>query len=288
MRCVSFFQRAITGPMSEILTSKKSAFPRSLAVAIAASLSGFALSARASIITYAPPALVGAQVTYPSVSESSNTNTLPLYGAPTVSGNNLVFSNLNFAAVSTNGSPALDFVDGQINFTLESDPGTFLQTLNLTEFGDYNVSATPLNPTAVDFAEAYENAVQITVLAINGVPLGTPEVNNTSDVMMISPDGGEYETGVTPSTGSFNGAADANLATLFGSSQITEIAVSFDNQLLAESVAGGIADIAKKGFDVTPGTTGNPGLPEPSVMSLALVALGMGLKRRRGRQVGAK
>jgi len=279
----SFPGWAAKEPMSNLRTVRKSDFLRSLAAAIAISLSGFALTARSAIFSYAPPPLIGAQVTYPSVSESSVTNSNPLYGAPTVSGNNLIFSNLNFAAVSTDGTPALDFVDGQINFTLQSDPGSFLQTLDLTEFGDYNVSATPANPAAVNFAEAYENAVQITVLAIDGVPLGTPEINNTSDVMMISPDGGDYETGVTPSTGSFNGAADANLAALFGSDEITEIAISFDNQLAAESETGGIADIAKKGFDITPGVTTGPAVPEPSAATLALVAIGMGLKRRRNR-----
>jgi hypothetical protein len=286
MRCFSFLQRTVTGPMSEILASKRSAFPRSLAVAIAASLSGLALSGRAAIITYAPPALVGAQVTYPSVSESSDTNTLPLYGAPAVSGNSLVFSNLNFSAISTNGSPALDYVDGQINFTLQADQGSFLQSLNLTEFGDYNVSTTPANPAAVNFAEAYENPVLITVLAIDGVPV-TP-VENSSDVMTIT-DGGMFQNppSVTPVSvsGGWTGTVTADLEALFGSDQITEVAVSFDNELVAGSQTGGIADIAKKGFDVIPMTTGNPGVPEPSVVGLVLVGLGMGMMRRRDRQV---
>ena len=267
--------------------TRKSDFPRSVAAAIVASLSGFALSARAAIIIYAPPALIGTQVTYPSVSESSNTNTLPLYGAPTVSGNNLVFSNLNFAAISTNGSPALDFVDGQINFTLQSDPGSFLQMLDLSESGDYNVSTTPANPAAMNFVQAYENPVLITILAIDGVSV-TP-TTNSSTVISIT-DGGTFENppSSTPlsDSGGWTGTAIANLAAIFNSNQITEIAVSFDNQLAAESQTGGIADISKKGFDVIPmTTTGNPGVPEPSVAGLALVALGMGLKRRRNRQV---
>lgn len=202
---------------------------------------------------------------------------------PTVSGNSLIFSNLNFAAVSTNGSPALDFVDGQINFTLQADQGSVLQTLNLTEFGDYNVSTTPANPAAVDFAEAYQNPVLITVLAIDGVPV-TP-VENSSDIMTIT-DGGVFENppSSTPVSisGGWTGTVTANLDSLFGSDEITEIAVSFDNELLAGSQTGGIADIAKKGFDVNPGpVNGNPGVPEPSILGLAVVAMGMGLKRRR-------
>jgi len=246
----------------------------------AGSIALLGTSARASIITYAPPPLVGAQVTYPSVSESSDTTSSALYGAPTVSGNDLVFSNLNFAAVSTNASPSLDYVDGQINFTLQADPGSFLQSLDLTEFGDYNVSATPLNPAAINYAQAYQDAVQITVLAINGVPLSTPLIDNTSDVMNITPDNGEYTTNLVPSTGSWSGSADANLAALFGSGQITEIAVSFDNQLLAESESGGIADIAKKGFDVVPITSN---IPEPTTACVMLAGLGFASLRRRGR-----
>jgi len=249
-----------------------------LALAGAVPILGAAMPLHANIFTYAPPTLPGSTVNYTSVSESSSTNSTPLYGTPTVSGNNLVFSNLNFDAISTNASPALDFVDGQVNFTMQTDPGNYLSTLNLSEFGDYNVSATPSNPAAIDFAKIYPEAVQIEVLAINGVALATPLVNNTSVVMAYSPDSGQYQTGVTPSTGSFTGSATANLASLFGSSNITEIAVSFDNELLAESQVGGIADIAKKGFSVTPGVT----VPEPSTAALAILAAGaIMLKRRR-------
>jgi hypothetical protein len=269
-------------PVSTLETIKKSSLSKTLVAAAAVSLSGAALTSQAAIITYAPPTIIGAQVTYPSVSESSNTNTLPLYGAPSVSGNNLIFSNLNFAAISTSGTPPLDFVDGQINFTLRADPGTFLNSLTLSEFGDYNVSATPANPAAVDYVKVYPSAVQITVLAINGVPLATPLVDNTSDVMALSPSGGDFQTGVDPSVGSWTGNAFANLSMLFGSNQITEIAVSFDNQLLAESQTGGIADISKKGFDVIPGPTGGTNLPEPSTAGLALVTIGgTALKRKR-------
>jgi len=257
----------------------KSLVRKSLILA-AGSVSFLGASSRASIITYAPPPLVGAQVTYPSVSESSDTSSSALYGAPTVSGNDLVFSNLNFAAVSTNASPSLDYVDGQINFTLQADPGSFLQSLDLTEMGDYNVSATPLNPAAVNYAQAYENAVQLTVLAINGVPLSTPLVNNTSDVMTVTPDNGEYTTNLVPSTGSWSGSANVNLATLFASGQITEIAVSFDNQLLAESETGGIADIAKKGFDIVPITSS---IPEPTAACVMMAGFGFASFRRRRR-----
>jgi hypothetical protein len=286
MRRFLFSKRAAEEPMGESHPTRKFVFARSMAVVVAMSLSGFGVAARAAIIIYAPPALIGAQVIYPSVSESSETSTLPLYGAPTVSGNSLVFSNLSFAASSINGSPSLDFVDGQINFTLQADPGSFLQMLTLSEFGDYNVSTTPANPAAVDFVEAYQNPVLITVLAIDGVPVAPME--NSSDIMSIT-DGGVFTNppSSTPVsiTAGWSGTVTADLMALFDSDQITEIAVSFDNELAAQSQPGGIADIAKKGFEVTPGEmSGGPGVPEPSVASLALVALGMGLKRRRNRQ----
>lgn len=282
MQRFSFLNRAVRESVSESRSNRRASFTRTVASAVI-SLSAFAVSAKAAIITYAPPTIVGAQVTYPDVSESSSTNPVPLYGAPSISGNDLVFSNLNFAAVSTNGS-GLDFVDGQLNFTLQADPGNFLTSLDLTENGDYNVTqiGTAVGPNT---AEAFEDPVQITLLGINGLPV-TPVINNTADTMIISPDNGLYTTGVNPDPGSFTGAADVNLAAIFGSNQITEIAVSYDDQLAASSQLNGIADIAKKGFDVIPFTTpGTQVMPEPTVASLLLLTLGVGLSRRRNRGV---
>src|SRR5438093_4205487 len=82
----------------------------------------------AAIITYAPPPIVGTNVVYPAVSESSSTDPLPLYGTPAISGDVLNFANMNFSAVSVNATPAIDFTDGQINFTIQSKPGVFLRT----------------------------------------------------------------------------------------------------------------------------------------------------------------
>lgn len=236
-----------------------------------------AASLRAAIVTYAPPAIVGANVSYTAVSESSTTDPVPLYGTPTLSGNNLAFTNMNFGAASVNAVPGIDLTDGQINFTIQAHQGTFLQTIALQEFGDYNIFSTP-GSGAVNFVKVFPQNLQITVLDINGVPLGTPLVNNTSVAMTLAPSGGDFQTGIDPATGSWQGSALANLAALFASNNITRVAISYDNQLLAQSQVGGIATIAKKGFTIIPTT-----VPEPIGASMLLIVAGCGAMARRRR-----
>ena len=81
MRCFPFVKRVAKGLMSVSQTRGDSSFRHSLVLAFAASLFGFAGGSRAAIFSYAPPPLVGSSVTYPSVSESSDTSSTPLYGA---------------------------------------------------------------------------------------------------------------------------------------------------------------------------------------------------------------
>ena len=247
-----------------------------LVLALFATVMPFGPASHAAIITYAPPALPGTNLSYIAVSESSGTDPVPLYGAPTVSGNNLVFSNMNFTASSVNGAPT-DFTDGQVNITMLANPGSFIQSIQWNENGDYNVTPFP-NVSSINSAKVFSQALQITVLAINGVPLATPLVDNTSVTMALSPNGGTYTTGITPNTGSWQAAALANLATLFGSNKITEVAISYDNQLAAASQVGGIASISKKGVTIDP----NVITPEPASLSIAgVVALGLLSSRRR-------
>lgn len=247
---------------------------RGLIVGSAILIGGVVGSVSAAIIDYTPPPLVGTNVTYTSVSESSNTDALPLFGTPTVSGNNLVFNNLNFNANSINGGPPIDFTDGQINFTIQANAGTFLNQIRLSEFGDYNVSATP-GSGSNNFVKVFPQALQITVLDVNGTTLGVPLVDNTSAVMTFSPSGGDYQTNVDPATGSWQGLAIANLSALFGSNQITRISVSFDNQLLAQSQQGGIASISKKGVIVS------PNVPEPMMAGVVSLLAALGFARVR-------
>lgn len=258
--------------------NRKKSIARVLGTAVVAACLTVVSTANAAIITYAPPTIAGTNVTYPQVSESSNSGTLPLYGAPTISGNELLFTNMNFVSTSVNASPAVSFVDGQVNFTLVANAGSTLQSVAISEFGDYNVSATPSNPAAVNFVKVYPQALQITVLSIAGVPLATPLVNTTSAIMSLSPSGGDFQTGVDPATGSWTGSVTANLASLFGSNQITSIAISYDNQLLAESQLGGIATISKKGFIIDPTLGGS--VPEPTMLSL-LGLSGLAMMRKR-------
>lgn len=241
--------------------------------AVGALVAGAPLAAIASITTYAPPAPpAGSSVTYPSVSESSPTSSTPLYGMPSQSGNSLVFSNMNFAAVSTDGS-GVSYQDGQINFTLEADPGNFLTSLVLSEFGDFNVT---VPTTGTDTASIDPQSAHITVLAENGVAV-TPVELNTAALSVSPADSVTVAAGGTAVQENWSGTINANLESMFASDKITEIAVSFDNELYADSSAGGVAEVAKKGFIVTPGGP----IPEPATGALLAVAGLLGLRRRR-------
>jgi PEP-CTERM motif len=246
------------------------------AVVALALLLGVTQTARAVIITYAPPTIVGTNVTYPAVTESSASDPVPLYGAPAISGNNLVFNNLSFSASSINGA-ATDFTDGQLNFTLQANPGFFLQSITWSEGGDWNITPFP-NAASVNQTKVFPQSLQITVLDVNGVPLGSPLSDNTSVTMTYTPFGGTFITGIAPNTGSWNGSALANLLALFPTTngKITKVAISFDNQLAASSQVGGIASISKKSVLIVPGFT-----PEPSTLAVFGLLGAFAMRRRK-------
>jgi hypothetical protein len=229
-------------------------------------------TSQAATLGYAP--LSGATVDFPLISESSGTDPVPLYGAPIVQGDTLVFRNMDFNANSVDATPAVDLTDGQLNVIIKSDPGYFISTLSIDEFGDYLVQGTPLAPTAQAFAQITSPGMLITVLEINGVAV-SPVLLPTVPVV-FGPSGGDYQTGVDPSTGAWAGSGLANIAALAGSGQVTKISLNYDNQLLAASDEGGVGTISKKGLDVGIDTV----VPEPMSFGLLLAAGPMLLMRR--------
>lgn len=231
------------------------------------------------VITYAPPIITRPDVSYVAVSESSTSDAVPLYGAPLnePTANRLAFNNMGFSSVSSFGTPVGDFTDGQINLTVDANAGKSLTIFKWTESGDYNISNFFGAGTNSVFISP--QALQIKVLEINNVPVllsDSSQFLNYSGTVFSNSAGG-----FSPVTGNWSATKTVDLVSLFGSSEITKISVSFDNQLIAVSGPGGVAQISKKFVEFAPTVTDLVPVPEPA----SLAAIGVGtlflIRRRR-------
>lgn len=220
---------------------------------------------------YTPPAIDGLTVSYTTVSESSGTDPLPLYGTPGIIGDTLIFRNMSFSATSVVGSPVIDFTDGQLNLTITAKQGYFLTDINWFEKGDYFVFVPP-SATGSAYVRASSPGLLITVLEVGGVPISP--LYGTAPVV-FAPSGGDFQSGVDPDTGVWTGTGSANLVSLFNLSNITKVSVNVDNQLLAFSSGAAVASISKKIVDVEVLT-----VPEPAALSLLALAGVLTLRRR--------
>lgn len=213
-------------------------------------------------------------VTYGDVTESSSTDPVPLYNAPSVTGDLLDFDPTGFGA-SASGAAGFDITDGQLNFMMTAEAGESIDTVNITESGDYSFSG--ISPVAGTFVVASLSAT-VTILEVDGTTLGVP-----IDVFVPETFFNDYATvGGAPAPGFLKWSLSASVDLVsalpngytFGA---TKVEVVVNNQLTATTTADNTAFIAKKDFKVNTG----PPIPEPT--SLALLGLGSLLMVRRRR-----
>ena len=241
---------------------------RAMALALGSALLGlFSSVASAASISYGNFGPVPPGVTFLNVTESSTTDTVPLYGPPTPFTTGLDFDPMNFGAAGVAGSG--DVTNGQLNFTVMAP---VVGAINLTEAGDYSLVGLGTAATQA-FAGAI---VRATVTQINGVNVApivlTPSsasvgFNLVSNPGVVNP----WSLGTSVNVA-------AQLASL-GLGNATKVDVVIDNQLIAISEATSAAVIDKKEFIV------DVEIPEPSALALAgaaLCGLGMSQSRRRG------
>lgn len=260
------------------LTARRffSASAAALAVAAAAFLSPVAQAASISYGNFGP---VSPGISFLNVTESSGTDAVPLYGAPTAFVTGLDFNPTSFVASATGGGA--DITDGQMNFTVAGQivngSAVAINGLSLNEGGDY---------TLVGGGTAASQAIAGAILGVKVVEI---------DGVAVTP------ITLAPSNASvaFNLAANPgivqpwSLGTSVGiSAQLTSLGVPFlvgatkvevvlNNSLVAISEAGSVAFIAKKDFVI--GVVPEVGvLPEPSTLAMAGLALcGLGATARR-------
>jgi hypothetical protein len=237
----------------------------------------------------------GDNVQFLDVTESSD-DPLPLYGAPTVSGNSLSFSPQQFFAKSQFGSPINDTTDGQLTFMVQADVGQAVTDIKFTEGGALSVSglSTATNDTYVDVSAPGF----VTVTAVDGV--GINPVAIPVDFKFNFGVGGNG-TWRKVSEGTVNGflwtggqmlditqeLINRGIPVKVGASKVN---INLDNILFAQSETVGSARIDKKLFleisTTEPDPGGGPFIPEPASLTLLLfgaVVSNLGLRTRRGR-----
>lgn len=223
---------------------------------------------------------IGSTVVFQSITEDSITDPLPLYGAPTVIGDQLDFGPTAFGSFSTNGGA--DITDGLLRGSITANDGYSLDSFSFTEFGDYTL----LGGGGTAATAAYiGQTFFVTITEVDGVALGvnafTVNASSvfTSDGDFFLPD----ESGIAvpwSGSGSIDLAAaladrKADFPQITGNA-VTGIEFTSNNTLVTTSESGTVAFIQKKDVQLS-----IVSIPEPA--SLSLIGLGASVLLRRRR-----
>jgi hypothetical protein len=206
-------------------------------------LSPATISSFGAAINYGNFGPVAPGLQFLGVTESSGTDTVPLFGPPSSFATGLDFDPVGFTSSSTAGVP--DITDGQLNLTIRSSPDIGLATISLFEAGDYTLAGVGTPATSV-FAGGI---LHLTITELNGVdvaPIHLPPVNAS---VAFSLPGGQV---LQP----WSLGLAANIQSLLAPGDLaTEVEVVLDNVLVSLSQAQTVGFISKKEFQLNVETT---------------------------------
>jgi len=234
---------------------------------------------------------VGNDVRYVDVTEDSGAAPLPLFGAPTVTGNSVDFNPVGFDATSgpTGGS---ETTASRLTFMLVADTGAHVGSIAFSEAGDTTLAGNaPLASMGTATAVSASGVVTIHEVDFNVIqPIVRPFA------LAFTPSGGTYALG-TDGGGlpiyhtQWTGSVTLNLNQILTQEGqpftlgATKISIDMSNTLTAASESGTSAVIAKSDFGGVAIAVLVGRLPEPTALSLAglgLIALMRGGARRVG------
>lgn len=231
----------------------------------------------------------GGDVMYLAVTENNGEAT-PLYdedpnvGSPDVIGNSILFNPQGFQSSSSGN--AADSIDSTLTTTVMAKPGQAVESISISELGDYTLSGLPGGNAQATVGAAFF----WTILEINGVPNPQP---TQMDNMMFASGAGTYG-------GEYNRPGDDGTTTVWSGSVFldvrewldnnghaddfaTKVGLRFDNTLTTAADAVSSAFIKKKqiGGSVIVTVDTSSMVPEPTTCVLAgLAALGLVAVRR--------
>jgi hypothetical protein len=234
---------------------------------------------------------MGTDVTYVNVTEDSGADEpLPLFGAPTVTGNSIDFNPVGFDAGST--GEGSDITDSNLVFMVVAKAGNRIDSMTFREAGDTtqagNVTPGSMGTASAVFASGVLDIHEVNFQGINhiSVPFSLTFSPSGGTYFLVT-DGGGGPIYNTQWTGSATLPIDDILiANGYASDQgATKISIDMDNTLVATSEPATSAAIAKKdvgGIGIAVMTSRV--VPEPTSMSLAAIALAVSAWLARGRR----
>jgi len=258
--------------------------------AAAAALLSLVWIGQSALATTGYPNYNGPDVSFTGIQETSSFgDPEPLFGAPTGSGNSLLFFPPNFTA-TTSGAGGSDSTGAQLQATMLATSASTIDILNFNEYGD----ATLIGPANAGTGVFAGLSGFVTVLEVNGLPITTPLVIGFNAGGLVN---GSFTPGTlgtagldrisNPGTTLWSGNLSIDIgAALIGAGlqpKATKVALSLDNDLYAyTAAAGNSAKIQKKVVD-------GPAIiidviPEPGTFALLCGGLALMSLRARGRR----
>lgn len=240
---------------------------------------------------------MGTHVTYVNVTEDSGADEpLPLFGAPTVTGNSIDFNPVGFDAMSTGAGS--DITDSNLVFMVTAKSGSRIQSITLTESGDTtlagNVAPGSMGTASAAFASGVVDIHEVDFAGINHISVPFS--------FTFNPSGGTYFLGTDGGGGpifhtEWSGSATIPIEQILIANGFmippgpidpeggaTKVSIDLDNVLVAVSQQGTSAIINKKdfgGLSIRVNVRTEPGgepeglrvgtlqVPEPSTLFLA-------------------
>jgi hypothetical protein len=236
---------------------------------------------------------MGTHVTYVNVTEDSGASEpLPLFGAPTVTGNSIDFNPVGFDASSAN--VASDITDSNLVFMVTAKSGSRIRSITLSESGDTtlagNVAPGSMGTASAVFGSGVLDIHEVDFTGINHISVPFS--------FTFNPSGGTYFLGTDGGGGpafntQWNGSVTLDIEAILIANgfQIppgsvdpdggaTKISLDLDDTLVAVSQQGTTSLIDKKDFSarvVRANVPSEPGggvepVPEPTTLALATFA----------------